>query len=178
MTDREVAADLSGSDRTVNILDTHTYTHYIFVINTVEKEYDMPKYDSLNTYLSAQTRDHVPMTFAEIERIVGSALPPSRRHRAWWSNNSSNNVMTQQWLAAGYKTESVDMAGEKLVFRRVGKPVRTVGANGRTGGGGAGRKGSSVPGYYGCMKGTVKFDRSFDPTGPADPEWAKVYGDG
>jgi hypothetical protein len=147
----------------------------------------MPKYDSLNTYLSAQTRDHVPMTFAEIERIVGSALPPSRRHRAWWSNNSSNNVMTQQWLAAGYKTESVDMAGKKLVFKRFARPVRTAGDNGRSGGGGgekvgggerrgdAEQKSSNVPAYYGCMKGTVKLDHSLDLTRPADSEWAKVY---
>ncbi|MEA2936481.1 MAG: hypothetical protein QOD74_3127, partial [Variibacter sp.] len=62
------------------------------------------------------------MTFAEIERITGSKLPPKAQHqRAWWSNNPSNNVMTKVWLEAGYETERVDMAGRKLVFRRVGK---------------------------------------------------------
>ena len=148
----------------------------------------MSKYENLNTYLSTQARDLIPMTFAEIERIIGSDLPPSsEKHRAWWSNNSSNNVMTKQWLAAGYKTESVDMAGEKLVFKRFARPVRTAGDNGRSGGGGgekvgggerrgdAEQKSSNVPAYYGCMKGTVKLDHSLDLTRPADSEWAKVY---
>lgn len=58
------------------------------------------------------------MTFAQIERVVGRQLPASKHHRAWWSNNASNNVMTRAWLAAGFRTERVDVAGEKLVFRR------------------------------------------------------------
>jgi hypothetical protein len=35
--------------------------------------------------------------------------------------------MTKEWLAAGYETEQVDIAGEKLVFRRSGSP-KMVGA--------------------------------------------------
>lgn len=85
----------------------------------------LSKYDSLGDYLRAQGRDHVPMTFAEIERIIGAPLPKSQKHQAWWSNSTSNNVMTQVWLDAGYRTEQVDTANRRLVFRRVTPPDAT-----------------------------------------------------
>jgi len=54
----------------------------------------------------------VPVTFEEIERITGTALPPKSQHsRAWWSNNPSNNVMTKIWLDAGFETAQVDISG-------------------------------------------------------------------
>lgn len=78
----------------------------------------MSKYDRLGAYLREQGKQLVPMTFAEIERVVGTKLPKSQKHQAWWSNSTSNNVMTQVWLDAGYQTEQVDVPGRKLVFRR------------------------------------------------------------
>jgi len=57
------------------------------------------------------------MTLAEIEQLINGQLPPAAfKHRAWWSNNPLNNVMTQEWLDAGYKTKRVDMPGRKVVF--------------------------------------------------------------
>ena len=84
------------------------------------------KYDALGQFLKTHAADStVPLTFAEIEDIIGSKLPPSAyEHRPWWSNNPSNNVMTKVWLAAGFKTEQVDVAGEKLVFRNAAKMMR------------------------------------------------------
>ena len=79
----------------------------------------MAKYEKLGPFLSQQTLSEVPMTFAEIEGVVGHALPRSARYPAWWSNNPSNNVMTKIWLEAGFKTEQVNVEGKKLVFRRV-----------------------------------------------------------
>jgi hypothetical protein len=82
----------------------------------------MGKYDALGRYLRAQPANHVPMTFGEIERVLGIQLPLSaRKHRPWWSNNPRNSVMTQVWLDAGFETEQVDMARGTLVFRRVGE---------------------------------------------------------
>ena len=74
----------------------------------------MGKYSALGDYLRAQTRSEVPMTFAQIERVIGAKLPQSHKYRAWWSNNAFNSVMTKTWLEAGYRTERVDMAGRKL----------------------------------------------------------------
>ncbi|MBL6938608.1 MAG: hypothetical protein ISS15_10275 [Alphaproteobacteria bacterium] len=79
----------------------------------------MTKYDRLGAYLRGQGKDLIPMTFGEIERVVGTRLPKSQKHQAWWSNSTSNNVMTQVWLDAGYRTEQVDITLRKLVFRRV-----------------------------------------------------------
>ena len=81
----------------------------------------MSKYSPLSDFLRAQARDQVPMTFAQIERLVGGKLPASHRYRSWWSNNSFNSVMTRAWLAAGFAAEKVDMKARKLVFRRVAR---------------------------------------------------------
>jgi hypothetical protein len=76
------------------------------------------RYQALCDHLRA-ARGDVPMGFAEIEAVVGAPLPASaRRHRGWWSNNPTNSGATRAWLAAGYRTAEVDMAGERLVFRR------------------------------------------------------------
>src|SRR5438876_5785438 len=78
------------------------------------------KYTRLGEFLRAQQSQEVPMTFAEIERVIGGKLPPSSpQYPAWWSNNPSNNVMTKVWLDAGFRTEQVDVKSRKIVFRRV-----------------------------------------------------------
>jgi hypothetical protein len=132
----------------------------------------MSKYEPLGKYLAQQSRSHVPMTFGEIERLLGKRLPPSKSNRAWWSNNPTNNVMTRQWLDAGYETESVDIAAEKLVFRRAG-PLKMGG----TGGLEAGVEGELSDPIFGCMKGTMTIPVDLDLTAPADPDWGKVYED-
>jgi hypothetical protein len=76
------------------------------------------KYEPLRLWLAKQTRASIPATFQQIEQIIGGPLPASKTSRAWWSNNPDNNVMTKEWLAAGYETEQVDITGERLVFRR------------------------------------------------------------
>jgi hypothetical protein len=140
----------------------------------------MGKYEPLKRFLSIQNRDQVPMRFDEIERILGEPLPASKMHRAWWSNNPDNNVMTREWLDAGYRTEAVDIAGEKLIFRRVSE-ARPLGLaedaivfRGETAE--SVRSGSRRrhP-IFGCMKGTMTLRPDVDLTEPADPEWGKVY---
>ena len=80
----------------------------------------MGKYDKLGAYLRARGANEVPMSFAEIERVIGAKLAPRAQfHRAWWSNNPSNNVMTKVWRDAGFKTERVDTAAGTVVFKRV-----------------------------------------------------------
>jgi hypothetical protein len=85
----------------------------------------MSKYAPLTAHLKSLSpaSAHYPMTFAEIERILGWKLPASAyRHRAWWSNNATNSAMTAAWLEAGWQSSSVDMEGKKLVFRRIRPP--------------------------------------------------------
>lgn len=133
----------------------------------------MSKYEPLSVFLKNQTRDYVPMTFAEIERVVKGRLPRSKTHRAWWSNNPDNNVMTKEWLNAGYETESVDIAGEKLVFRRT-RQAKPGGDSGSEGGASSAPR-PRHPGF-GFLKGQITFAPGFDPTGPfSDEAWDQGY---
>lgn len=129
----------------------------------------MGKYEPLGAYLAAQNRAHIPMSFAEIEEIIGEKLPASKQYPAWWSNSPTNNVMTKEWLSAGYQTESVDIAGEKLAFRRVRKPsgFKTPAEADK---GEASPKRTSI---FGCMKGTLTLLPGVDLTAPADPDLAE-----
>jgi len=97
------------------------------MLTLVIERWAMSKYAPLGDFLRAQSMQEVPISFAEIERIIGARLPPKAKDiRAWWSNNPSNNVMTKVWLAAGFRTERVDVAAERLVFRRTATPTVSV----------------------------------------------------
>jgi len=135
----------------------------------------MGKYEPLGTFLRAQKLQAVSMTFAEIEKVLKFKLPASKKYPAWWSNNSSNNVMTQQWLDAGYETESVDVRGEKLVFRRKSLAAAKPGASAVfSSGGPAGKKSATI---FGCLKGLFTLAEGFDPAAPMDlePGWDRKY---
>ena len=127
----------------------------------------MSKYDALGAFLRNQRNDRVPMSFADVERITGGKLPPSAsKHRPWWSNNPDNSVMTRVWLEAGFESEQVDMAGRKLVFRRVRRAVEALGESG----GGAAEKYHPL---LGSLKGLMRIRPGTDLTLPADPDWGK-----
>lgn len=82
----------------------------------------MSKYEPLGRYLVRSRKSELALKFAEIEKVLGFPLPKSaRRYAAWWSNNEGSHVQAQAWLAAGYHTEQVDLAGGKLVFARRGR---------------------------------------------------------
>jgi hypothetical protein len=134
----------------------------------------MSKYAPLGDFLRKQKGALVPMTFAEVERVVGTELPKSRRYPAWWSNNPFNNVMTQVWLDAGFETEQVDVEAEKLVFRRVSASPGFQESSGLESITESGRPHPAI----GWMKGTITIAPGVDLTEPADPEWGEVaYGD-
>lgn len=133
----------------------------------------MSKYEPLGAYLKSKGTAAVPMTFAEIERVVGESLPHSKTIRAWWSNNPSNNVMTKVWLAAGYKTEQVDIEGQKLVFART-EPDDGNGNSHRESAPltshGSGPKRNPL---FGWLKGKLTIAQGTDLTEPADPTWGE-----
>lgn len=80
----------------------------------------MSKYEPLEAYLNRQKADTIMMSFSDIEKVIGSPLPPSARtHRPWWGNTASGHVNALAWLRAGYRTSQVDMEGERLRFRKI-----------------------------------------------------------
>jgi hypothetical protein len=129
----------------------------------------MGKYEPLTEFLLQQTANEVPMSFAQIERVVGFKLPQvAQRHRAWWSNSLSNNVMTKAWRQAGFRSEQVDMAAGKLVFRRDMsiKAQHNLVAN------------LGEHPLIGWMEGTAHIPEGVDLTEPADPAWGeRVWGE-
>ena len=127
----------------------------------------MGKYSNLGKFLREQKRSAVPMTFADVERVTGHRLPRSARYPAWWSNNPSNNVMTKIWLAAGFKTEQVDIQSKKLVFRKVEGDAAAKNPP-------PSRNEGYYP-FYGSLKGLIRIEPGVDITEPADPDWGKVY---
>lgn len=156
----------------------------------------MSKYEKLGTYLERQPGVEIPMTFAEIERVIGCPLPRSSRYPAWWSNNPSNNVMTKIWLRAGFKTEQVNVEARKLVFKRastvdehrqsmaqshsllhthgIADAGRAYKAEDKASSGSSGHSPQDgYPPFYGSMKGLITIMPGVDLTEPADPEWGK-----
>jgi hypothetical protein len=136
----------------------------------------MGKYRPLGDYLRQQGTELVAMKFEEIERIVGSKLPEkSQLHRPWWSNNPNNNVMTKVWLDAGYRTEQVDMASRRLVFRRVhpGKPNESASPAPAAPSGGGRCSPSRRHPLFGALKGLLRVMPGTDLTKPADPTWGE-----
>ena len=126
----------------------------------------MSKYDPLKDFLAVQPGDRIPMTFGEIERVLGLSLPKSKQYPAWWSNSPSNNTMTQAWLDAGFATEQVDTGSERLVFRRI--------RNARAGAGAAEPPGSGalfLARLRAKLGGTVKVAEGVDLTEPSGETW-------
>ncbi len=123
----------------------------------------MGKYDPLKGFLERQEAELVSVSFAELEALLGAKLPDSKRYPAWWSNNPWNNVMTKVWLDAGFVTEQVDVAAEKVAFRRKSAPARTELRN-------PVQRDGPCPGF-GAMAGTIRMSETFDFTRPAERRW-------
>jgi hypothetical protein len=131
------------------------------------------KYEPLKTFLARNGTSEVPMRFAEIEQVIGAPLPPvAYKHRAWWSNNPSNSVITLAWLDAGYKTERVDMASQRLVFRRSPEHRITRPSSGAPALQERGAKYTSVLGALRrALGGTVRVADGVDLTAPTGEDW-------
>lgn len=78
------------------------------------------RYDPLRLYLIDRAEPVVRLTFAEIERILGVALPRSaRQYRPWWANEEAGtHVHARAWLDAGRRTANVDLNAETVEFVR------------------------------------------------------------
>jgi hypothetical protein len=86
----------------------------------------MGKYDPLREYLAGRSGHEFRMTFGDIERLVGDLPSSARDYRAWWANDSK--VEAQAWRAAGWHVQSVNLAGETVIFVRTSGHGAAVGS--------------------------------------------------
>ena len=80
----------------------------------------MGKYDPLGEYLRAQAESEMTLSFREIERIIGAALPASAMSARWWANDGGSRTAHAQkmaWTRAKYRATL--HAGRKVRFRKV-----------------------------------------------------------
>ena len=79
-------------------------------------------YAPLGAYLVQQAaagQHRVVLPFAQLEAILGHALPPSARgHRTWWQNNGRQAHAWYGWLRAGWFVGAVSLATETVTFTR------------------------------------------------------------
>jgi hypothetical protein len=79
----------------------------------------MSMYDPLSHWLGVQHETRIPLTFNQIEAILGFELPKTSRKRSqWWENNPNHHAHARAWLDAGFHTEEVNLAGETVTFAR------------------------------------------------------------
>jgi hypothetical protein len=79
----------------------------------------MAKYDPLSRYLERLPCQRWTATFAEIEEVLGTLLPPSAtRYSAWWANDESPGRQSHAWLDAGFVTAGLNLDGECVTFER------------------------------------------------------------
>lgn len=77
------------------------------------------KYNLLYAHLRRSDAEMVTLTFGEIEGLIGAPLPASARsQRAWWSNRRQGAVQATAWMGAGYHVEMLNLADERVTFRR------------------------------------------------------------
>ena len=76
------------------------------------------KYDPLYHHLANSSETVIALSFSEIERILGFALPASaRRHQAWWANErEGTHSHARSWLEASYGTQGVDLNAQTVRF--------------------------------------------------------------
>lgn len=80
----------------------------------------MSKYAALGQFLDSQTRHEVPLSFREVEALLGFGLPKSAREfPPWWANQADGgHSQCRAWMAKGWRTSQVDVVREHLVFIR------------------------------------------------------------
>lgn len=83
----------------------------------------MGKYDLLRDYLRRQRADDLELTFADIERRLGTMLPKSAERPQWWANTvapDASPVQREAWRAAGFDAFLVE-GRDRVRFRRVAR---------------------------------------------------------
>ena len=76
------------------------------------------EYRGLYTYLERRYASVVVLTFAQIESLIGRALPtPARTEREWWTDLVDTQRHSAAWIGAG-RTAAPNLGAETIRFER------------------------------------------------------------
>ena len=79
----------------------------------------MTSYAPLERFLADQMSTRLRLSFEDVERVLGAPLPRSARlYQPWWANTETHS-QARAWMRKGWRTEAVDVPGEKLTFVRL-----------------------------------------------------------
>jgi hypothetical protein len=83
------------------------------------------KYASLHGYLANRYADMVVLTFAQIEDLLGCALPDSARvqHEWWTSTDGDASSCSDAWIQAG-RTARPNLLARTVSFERRAESLR------------------------------------------------------
>ena len=82
------------------------------------------KYAPLHEYLANRYADSVVLTFAQIEDLLGGALPDTARARhEWWTSSDSASSCSDAWILAG-RTARPNLLARTVAFERRAESVR------------------------------------------------------
>jgi DNA-binding transcriptional regulator YiaG len=77
------------------------------------------KYYPLHKHLISSKERSIFLSFQEIERILGVALPRSARtSKAFWSNRSKGALQARAWMSAGYHVLDVNFGSQLVTFEK------------------------------------------------------------
>ncbi len=76
------------------------------------------KYYPLFQTLQQSRQESITLNIAEIESILGVALPTSAYERGWWSNRE-NALQADAWMEAGYKVTGFDAKKKSITFSKI-----------------------------------------------------------
>ncbi|CAB4942018.1 unannotated protein [freshwater metagenome] len=92
------------------------------------------KYEPLHNFLNDQPADQpVPMTFDEIEELVGALPESAYKWRDQWWANTVTHPQGEAWLRAGRRVIEVDIDARRLVFSTAGGEVEKSSPSSETG---------------------------------------------
>jgi hypothetical protein len=79
------------------------------------------EYLSLYTYLENRFANTVVLTFAQIEDLLGFALPDlARRHKEWWANadpDKAPSAQSRSWIQAS-RSATPNLLAQTVAFER------------------------------------------------------------
>ena len=86
----------------------------------------MQSYNPLKVHLHRQLGNICNITFAELEQMLGFALPMSAMiHRSWWSNEVNlAHTHNEAWRNAGWVVSNVDLESQRVEFKRAEPPKK------------------------------------------------------